>query len=240
MPSDASDGDVPSGKPEQRQHRAFWTELPFLVLIAIVLALLLKTFVVQAFYIPSSSMEPTLDVGDRVLVTKLAYYYREPQRGEVVVFHEDDAVPTVSDDNVVVRGARSLLSGLGFTAGDERDFIKRIIGLPGDQIEMCGGVVYVNGSALPEAAAGDGGYLSRPDLNDFGPVTVQDDHYFMLGDNRPNSADSRFGLGQIHRDQIVGRAFVTIWPPGNAGGLAIADYEPEPAAAGAVTEAVCR
>ncbi|WP_370327926.1 signal peptidase I [Euzebya sp.] len=205
-----------------RRRRSVWGELPALIVVALVLAVLLKTFVVQAFYIPSSSMEPTLQVGDRVLVTKTAYWFREPRRGEVVVFAESEEGG--GDGNFVSEAFASLANGIGVTAGDERDFIKRIIGLPGDTVELRDGIVLINGEPLPESSAEDGGYLSRPDLNDFGPVTVEEDHYFMLGDNRPNSADSRFGLGQIHRDQIVGRAFVTIWPLDQVGSLPIASY----------------
>ncbi len=219
-----SDSDETAAATPRSGNRAFWTELPFLVVIALVLAILLKTFVVQAFYIPSSSMEPTLLIGDRVLVTKTAYLYREPRRGEVVVFSEDlgEAAP---EEGGFTGTLRSLASGLGVTAGSERDFIKRIIGLPGETIEMRAGVVYINGEPIPEAATSDGGYLSRPDLTDFGPVTVEPGHYFMMGDNRPNSADSRYGLGQIALDQILGRAFVIIWPVGSAGGLPIASYD---------------
>jgi signal peptidase I len=204
----------------ERRRTPFWAELPLLVVVALVLAVLLKTFVVQAFYIPSSSMEPTLQVGDRVLVSKMSYWFREPVRGEVVVF-QDGGQP---DQGGVAGVFGSLASGLGVTRGSERDFIKRIIGLPGETLEMREGVVYVDGEPLPELTASDGGYLSRPDLTDFGPITVEPGHYFMMGDNRPNSADSRFGLGQIPREDVIGRAFVIIWPVGSAGGLPIADY----------------
>jgi signal peptidase I len=165
-----------------------------------------------------------LQIGDRVLVTKTAYLYREPLRGEVVVFSEDIPRADSVGGNVITESLQSLAAGLGLTQASERDFIKRIIGLPGDVIELRGGVVLINGVPLPEAPASEGGYLSQPDLNDFGPVTVEPEHYFMLGDNRPNSADSRFGLGQIRRDDILGRAFVTIWPPGSAGSLPIPTY----------------
>ena len=207
-----------------REHRSFFSELPFLLLVAFVLALVLKTFVVQAFYIPSSSMEPTLQVGDRVLVNKLAYAFREPERGEVVVFTQRDAADLGPEPGLVDRVIGSVTSGLGFARPGARDFIKRIIGLPGDVIEMREGVVLVNGEPLPEARTTEGGYLSEPDLNDFGPVTVEPGHYFMMGDNRPNSSDSRFSLGQIPRDDIVGRAFVIIWPVGQAGSLPIWEY----------------
>ncbi|MGI9017673.1 MAG: signal peptidase I [Euzebya sp.] len=221
-PADGGDPDVDSAI-AGKSSRGFWAELPVLVIIALVLAILLKTFVIQAFYIPSSSMEPTLLIGDRVLVTKTAYEYRDPRRGEVVVFEED--IPDAGQGgNVITDTFSSLASGLGISPPSERDFIKRIIGLPGETIELRQGVVYINGQELPEAATTDGGYLSRLDLNDFGPVTVEPDHYFMLGDNRPNSSDSRFGLGQISREQLLGRAFVVIWPLGSARSLPIADY----------------
>ena len=224
----------------EREHRSFFSELPFLLLVAFVLALVLKTFVVQAFFIPSSSMEPTLQVGDRVLVNKLAYMFREPERGEVVVFTQRDASAQGPAPTLVERVVGSVTSGLGFARPGARDFIKRIIGLPGDMIEMRGGVVFVNGESLPESRTTEGGYLSQPDLNDFGPVRVEAGHYFMMGDNRPNSSDSRFSLGQIPRDAIVGRAFVVIWPVGQAGTLPIWSYGPAgeaavPAAAPAAT-----
>lgn len=213
-------------------RRSTWRELPMLVLIAFVLALLLKTFVVQAFYIPSASMEPTLQIGDRVLVNKLAYTFREPRRGEIVVFAEEpDPALAAPDDGAVERFLQGLGSGLGLSSPDERDFIKRIIGLPGDVVAMRDGVVHVNGQPLPEALAGSGGYLAAVDRNDFGPVTVRDGHYFVMGDNRPNSSDSRFSLGQVRRDAIVGRAFLRLWPLTAAGTLPIASYEPPPPAA---------
>lgn len=209
---------------QTRGPRSFFSELPFLLLVAFVLALVLKTFVVQAFYIPSSSMEPTLQVGDRVLVNKLAYTFREPERGEIVVFTQRDGADLGPQPGLLSRVVRSVTSGLGFAPPGARDFIKRIIGLPGDVVEMREGVVRVNGEPLAEAPTVEGGYLSERDQNDFGPVTVEPGHYFMMGDNRPNSSDSRFSLGQIPRDAIVGRAFVIIWPVSQFGGLSIWDY----------------
>ncbi len=192
-----------------------------LILIAFVLALLMKTFLVQAFFIPSSSMEPTLTVDDRVLVNKLTTNLREPQRGEVVVFGETS--PSEDDRGVVERVTESLTSGLGLAAPPEKDFIKRIIGLPGETLEMRDGVIYIDGEPLPEAPAGDGGYLTARHFSDFGPVEIGPDEYFMMGDNRPSSSDSRT-FGAIPADRILGRAFVVIWPPGRVEGLPIAEY----------------
>lgn len=206
-----------------KKRRSFWTELPVLVLIAFALALILKTFFLQAFYIPSSSMEPTLQVSDRVLVNKLVYSVREPRRGEVAVFTEHEAGE--EDAGVLDRVTDALSAGLGLPREGERDFIKRIIGLPGDTLAMHDGTVFINGEPLPESTATNGGYLAAEDMSEFGPVTVPEDHYFMMGDNRPRSADSRVGLGAIPREDLIGRAFVIIWPPAHFDTLPIADYQ---------------
>lgn len=218
----------PLAEPNVSQpKRSFLAELPVLMLIAFGLALLLKTFVIQAFFIPSRSMEPTLLIGDRVLVNKVVYDLREPQRGEVVVFtHEDGTTfPEEPDpDNPFGQLFRSLGSGLGLSRAGEKDFIKRIVGQPGDTVEMRDGIVYVNGQPLPEATMAEGGYLSMRDQRDFGPITVKPDHYFVMGDNRPNSDDSRGSLGQIPRQAIIGRAFVIIWPLGHVDVLPRPEY----------------
>jgi signal peptidase I len=225
----STDPSEPPGEParaEKRRTRGFFTELPVLILIAFVLALVMKTFLVQAFFIPSSSMEPTLLVNDRVLVNKLAYTFREPRRGEVIVFSERGfEQPEEPDTGVVEDVLTSIGSGLGLVPPEEKDFIKRIIGLPGETVEMRGGVVYVDGQPIPEAPTAEGGYLSARDMSEFGPVTVPDGEYFMMGDNRPSSADSRSTLGTIPRDDIIGRAFVIIWPIGRATTLPIAGYD---------------
>lgn len=222
--STPADGTDEEEQTEAPKHRSFLAELPVLVAIAFLLALLLKTFLIQAFFIPSASMEPTLLIGDRVLVNKVVYEVREPRRGEVVVFTKDDG-QVAPQGNVVERFLRSLSSGLGVSPSGEKDYIKRIIGLPGEMIEMRDGVVLVDGQPVPEATTVEGGYLAERDPNDFGPVQVPDDQYFMMGDNRQNSSDSRFPqLGTIPRDDIIGRAFVTIWPVGRLDTLPGAKY----------------
>ena len=192
------------------------------MVVAFVLALVMQTFLVQAFYIPSASMEPTLMVDDRVLVNKVVYQLREPRRGEIVVFRPEDG--TGEDTGIMARTWENLVAGLGVATGHEKDFIKRIIGLPGDEIEMAEGVVYVNDVPLAEAPADAGGYIGAEDDRQFGPVTVPDDAYFMMGDNRRWSSDSRSTLGMIERDEVVGRAFVTIFPFGRTGLLTGAEY----------------
>jgi signal peptidase I len=199
----------------------FLGELPGLILMALVLALLIKTFLFQAFFIPSASMDPTLQDGDRVLVTKIPYYFGDPERGDVIVF--EDPEPDSEEDRGVIGGAiHWLFQGLGVQAPDHEDFIKRVIGLPGDTVWANRGVVYVNGEPLEEP------YLTV-ETHDFDKVRVPEDHLFVLGDNRNNSEDSRFGLGVSFKgqpgigfipiDKVVGKAFFIVWPVSSMGGV---------------------
>lgn len=190
----------------RRRSRGALAELPVLIVVALVLAFLIKTFLVQAFYIPSGSMLDTLQINDRVLVEKVSYRSRDPERGEVIVFRRPNA-PERSGPVAVVR---SFLEGTGLMAPDEEiDLIKRVVGLPGETIAIDGGVVSVDGTPLQEP------YV-LPDDRTFAPVHVPEGHYFMLGDNRGNSDDSRYTLGTVPRENVVGRAFVILWPPSNA------------------------
>jgi signal peptidase I len=200
--SDASAG-------EQRGW-AFFRELPVLIVLAFALALLLKTLVVQAFYIPSGSMEPTLKPGDRVLVNKL---FDSAERGDIVVF--SDPRPGPQPDRGIVGGFLHWLSeGLGVARPADEDFVKRVIGLPGETVELRNGKLFVDGTQVDEP------YLKGPpDTRDYGPVVVPEGKLFVLGDNRMNSNDSRFGLGFVPIDKVVGEAFVTIWPPSRIGWL---------------------
>jgi len=161
---------------------------------AVVVALLIKTFVVQAFRIPSDSMVPTLLDGDRVLVNKLSYDAHDINRGDVVVFERPPGLPASPDD--------------------PDDLIKRVIGLPGERIEARDGIVIVDGRELREP------YLAEPasTFNLDAPIVVPEDHVLVLGDNRTNSTDGR-SFGPIPIDSVVGRAFMIMWPPGRIGGL---------------------
>ena len=230
--------DKPAGEPpKKRSALSFFKELPVLILIAFGLALLIKTFLIQAFYIPSESMVPTLEVGDRVLVNKLVYRFREPRRGEVIVFVAER--DTAADERGFFRKViDTLTEGLGVTAPADKDFIKRIIGLPGETVEMKDGVVTVtkvDGTkiTLPEPYLAD-----EKDTTPFGPQKVPAESYFVMGDNRPNSADSRTRLGPIKRDDIIGKAFIKVWPLSRIGVLSTPEYEASALGAGLVAAPV--
>lgn len=205
--------DPPGAPAGHRSH-----DLPVLIVMALVLAFLIKTFLVQAFFIPSGSMIPTLQIGDRVLVEKVTYRFVEPDRGDVIVFRR----PGAPERRGVGPAIRSFFEGLGLTRPDQEiDLIKRIVALPGETVEIVGGVVHVDGVALSEP-------YGLADQRDFPAVTVPDGHYYMLGDNRGNSDDSRYSLGTVPRDHVVGRAFVTLWPPTRVTLGFGASYVPEP------------
>lgn len=185
-------------------------------MIAFAVALLIKSFLVQAFYIPSASMEPTLMVGDRVLVEKVSGYLGDPERGDVVVFErevgafgmvEEPDEPFWTD---IMDGIRSLF---GFPTSGSQDFIKRVIAIEGDTIRASGGVVYLNGSPLDEPYLPEG-----TETSDFTPLKIGKDEIFVMGDNRANSDDSR-SIGAIPESSVVGRAILLIWPPADVGGV---------------------
>ena len=207
---DSRPGDV---EPERRpaKKRSFWAELPGLLLTALVIAVLIKTFLVQPFWIPSESMLDTIHVNDRVMVNKLAFRFGEPQRGDVVVFR-DPAEPEL-EESVPEAVVRSVLEAIGIRTRGRDDLIKRVIGLPGETITISTDQVHIDGVALAEP------YLDEDVvMPDAGPFTVGEDEVFVMGDNREFSFDSR-RFGNIEYDHLVGRAFVIIWPISNFGGL---------------------
>lgn len=225
-----------------KKPRSFWKELPLLIGIALVLALLIKTFLVQAFSIPSESMMNTLQRGDRVLVDKLTPWFgSEPERGEVVVFHDPGGWlegQKTPDPNVV----QKFLSFIGLMpSAEEKDLIKRVIAVGGDTVSCKeGGKVVLNGVALDESA-----YLypgSMPCQDSFGPIKVPDGRIWVMGDNRQNSLDSRFhqqlpGGGTIANDLVVGRAVVIAWPVTRWATLPVPDIFDQPALNQAVAAA---
>lgn len=189
--------------------RSFWREMPVLVVAAIAIALVIRTFVVQAFVIPSESMVPALEVGDRVLVER--FPGGVPERGSVVVFRNPGY--DGSDRGSVGAAIHWLFSGFGMGQDDDEYYVKRVVGLPGERVEVRPDGVYVDGVRLDEPYV-DLGHGSGP----LGDWDVPGGSIFVMGDNRGESEDSRV-FGGIAVSAVVGRAFVRIWPPGRWGGL---------------------
>jgi signal peptidase I len=197
----------------RRARRRFLGELPFLLVAALILTVLVKGFLIQAFFIPSRSMEPTLDVGDRVVVNRLAYRIGDPAHGDVVVFLRPTGTGEAAADGPLSWVRRAVAQGLGGTPPGSEDLIKRVVGLPGDTIQGRNGRLYRNGRRVPEPYLAGRGFTT-----DFAPVKVKPDHYWVMGDNREDSADSRV-FGQVPRSALVGRAVLTVWPVTHLGGF---------------------
>jgi signal peptidase I len=211
-------GTVPRRR-RRRRRRSFWRELPILVAVALLLAVLIKTYALQAFFIPSGSMENTLDINDRVLINKIVYDFRGIHRGDIVVFNGDGSwnpgsVPTSS--NFFSEFFTNLAGMFGF-GHPAAIYVKRVIGLPGDRVACCDaqGRVTVNGVPLNEAS-----YLypgDSPSMIRFNWV-VPANRLWVMGDHRYVSDDSRGHLGDpgggtVPTSAVLGRAFVIIWPP---------------------------
>ena len=205
----------PYHKEDERQPGllAVLRETVVLVALAVLLAVVFKTFLVAAFYIPSGSMESTLNISDRVLVEKVSYRFGDVQRGDVVVFvHDEPGFEPSGPSNPVTGFLSSLGQAIGVVPPSDRDFIKRVVGIPGDKI-TCDGQLVRNGRKVAEP------YLD-PGTTTEGckPTTVGAGELYVMGDNRDNSQDSR-SFGPIQRSDVVGRAFVRIWPLTHTGWL---------------------
>lgn len=150
------------------------------IVIAVILALLIKTFIFSFFYIPSRSMEPTLQKNDRIVVTKYTYRFSNPQRGDIIVFK--------------------------YPYDTKKDYVKRLIALPGEKLEIIDSNLYINDELIEEP------YLPMDlDFGNFGPIMVPEDQYFMMGDNRNNSSDSR-EWGFVDKKLLVGKVQMRYWP----------------------------
>ena len=220
-PSDAQQHDAP------RRRRSAASEVPLLLLLALVVTLVVRTLVVQAFYIPSGSMEQTLQVGDRVLVSRLSYEIGDIHRGDVVVF---DGKGSFSED--AVTPPHSALGRVAVRVGaflgvspDEHDFVKRVVGLPGDRVRCCSpdGRIEVNGVPVDEPYLHPG---DRPSDLTF-DVVVPQGRLWVMGDHRSDSADSRAHLGDpgggtVPVGQVVGKVVTRFWPLDRLGGPASA------------------
>jgi len=213
-------GDPPSGQAGEEADKrqpgllAVVRETVVLVALAILLAVVFKTFLVAAFYIPSGSMESTLNVSDRVLVEKVSYRFGDVQDGDVVVFvHDDPGFEPNGSSNPIARFFSSLGQAIGLVPPSDRDFIKRVVGVPGDEIACKDGRLLRNGEPVPEP------YLDPGVTTDGCKTTVvPPGKLYVMGDNRTNSQDSR-SFGVIDRSDVVGRAFVRIWPLTHIGWL---------------------
>ena len=203
--------------PTEERPQRFWREMPILMIVALAIAIVVKTFLVQAFYIPSISMSPTLEKGDRILVCRICVRFGDIHRGDVIVF--SDPHPAAGVDRGAVGATLHWLGeGIGVAQPENEDFIKRVIGLPGDVVELHDGTLFVNGAIVDEP------YLSPEiDTSSYGPTTVPDGMLFVLGDNRAHSGDSRFeppvGVGLVPEDAVIGKAFVIVFPPSRWGWL---------------------
>jgi signal peptidase I len=215
---------VPGSEPapgRARGGRSPRRELAVLVGIALVITLFVRAFALQAFYIPSGSMESTLHVGDRVLVSKLSYRFADIQRGDIIVFDGTDSfAPEVAPPSGVLgRAARSVGAFFGM-APSEHDFVKRVIGLPGDSVVCCNaaGQLVVNGVGVdePYLYPGDAASLQRFD------IVVPAGRWWVMGDHRSDSADSRSHLGDpgggtVPEDRVIGKVVAIYWPLGRIG-----------------------
>jgi signal peptidase I len=226
----AEDQEAAKAAAVRRKNRSTWRELPILIVVALVIALVIKTFVVQPFFIPSSSMEDTLLVGDKVLVNKLVYHFRSIQPGDIIVFNgvgswnpaapatKPPSDPLVRAYDATLRPLFHSIAGLFGTPVGQTDYIKRVIGTPGDHVVCCNaqGLVTVNGVPLHESS-----YLypgAAPSAMHFN-IVVPPGRLWVMGDNRAVSDDSRLrqsdpGHGTIPENEVIGRAFVIVWPPG--------------------------
>jgi signal peptidase I len=178
-------------KPTAPQEENVLVEWAKMIGLSLVLAVGIRHFIAESRYIPSESMVPTLQINDRLIVEKVSYYFHPPDRGDIIVFRPPAELrqqqPNFHDA-----------------------LIKRVIGLPGDTVEIRGGIVYINGNPVEEP------YIAEMPKDDWGPETVPDDSYLVLGDNRNRSNDGRF-WGFLPREDIIGRAAVRFWPPSRLG-----------------------
>lgn len=184
---------MPNRNQQPSNYELDWLDGLKIVGMSLFLALGIRNFAAGAYFIPSGSMKPTIEIDDRLIVNKLSYNFANPQRGDIVVFNPPEVV--LQEEKV-----------------DSDPFIKRVIGLPGDKVQVKDGQVYVNNCLLRE------NYIAtKPDYA-YGPVTIPVNSYLVLGDNRNNSYDGHY-WGFLPRNRIIGKAIYRFWPPERMGEL---------------------
>jgi signal peptidase I len=202
--------------PKPSTGRGALVELVVIVALAIGLALLIQAFIVKPYQIPSQSMEPTLDVGQRVLVDRVSYHFGNPHIGDIVVFHPPVGAVGTGPQCGVEPKPPGEACPKPVDQESDTNFIKRIVAGPGDKLSIKDGHPVVNGVMAKEdfinpCHDGGGSPCNFPKT-----ITIPPNEYFMMGDNRGSSDDSRF-WGPVPRDWIIGKAFFTYWPPGRIG-----------------------
>jgi len=195
------------------KSRGFWRALKetlITLLIAAIIALFLQSFCVRAFMIPSSSMNPTFEIGDRIMVEKVTYYFRKPRRGDIIVFRYPPSEPeSMNTNNPFYWPFEQIAEVLHLAHRGSTPYVKRVIAVEGETLRLREGILYINGKRISERYA-------ILDSSDYGPFKVPKGMVFCLGDNRPNSKDSRY-IGPVPVRSIIGRVFVRWWPPSRFG-----------------------
>lgn len=249
--SDQTPGN-PQGEAEQAEKAMPWyIEIPVIVVVTLIVMVLLQNFVGRIYLIPSQSMEPTLHgcegcTGDRIAVEKVSYYFSDPEPGDVVVFEGTESwdlgFENQTSNNALVRGMQNFGAAIGLTAGDENNVVKRIIAEGGQTVSCQEGdpAVMVDGQPIDQS------YILQPAAfpvdpatgseacggQYFGPLTVPEDHYFMMGDNRTNSLDSRYHIGDqyqgtIPEENIRGKVQAIVLPFSRIGNVENPDIQPQ-------------
>jgi signal peptidase I len=200
---------VAGSKEKKREHNSL-VELVTIVAVALGLALGIQAFLVKPFRIPSESMVPTLEIGQRVLVDRVSYRFSDPDRGDIVVFKPPEGQPSTCG----VERPSDMPCPKGTPEKSDTNFIKRVVGLPGDHLKVVEGSVYINGKRQDESFARLDAECATCNLPR--EITIPKGNYYMMGDNRGESADSR-EWGPVPKNWIIGKAFMTYWPPGRIG-----------------------
>jgi len=184
---------------KRRSSRRTFIEWLIVLVVAVLVSLLVRTYAVQTFFIPSGSMEPTLQIGDRIIVNKLSVEFGTIHVGDILVFRAPKAVA---------------LTGPHGCSDKVADLVKRVVGVPGDHLVSKGNTIYVNGKPLKQPWT----HVAQIGVKPIKPTYVKKNHYFMMGDNEPGSCDSRY-WGLIPRSAVIGKAFARIWPLSRLGFL---------------------